>query len=460
MNDYWFENAYLDGGWKKNVRVSVTDGGVIDAIAADAADSGATRLNGFALPGFTNIHSHAFQRAMSGLSEVATSPEDSFWTWRKAMYQCAHAITPEHQLTIAKQLYLEMLKAGYTSVAEFHYLHNRPDGRHFDGHTDMSIAIIDAATETGMGLTFLPVLYMCAGFGNQPLKPEQSRFANSLDSYGQLLTKLVRSLDAADTARLGIALHSLRAVPPDAITEALALIDSLDDRAPIHIHIAEQQQEVEDCIRWSGKRPLEWLLDNHTIDQRWSMIHATHLSDTEVTRLANSGAVAGLCPTTEANLGDGFFPLVPYLQQGGKIAVGSDSNTSVSPVEELRWLEYGQRLLHQKRNLVATTHKPNTGRNLVDLSMEGGAQALGRKVGKLAPGYRADIIVLDESSPHLCGKSADYVLDSLVFSGNSPMVRDVITAGRWQVKDYRHRDEDAITADYLAAIKHLHMQME
>lgn len=457
MNTFWFENAYLPSGWEQSVRISVNDAGVIDDIEIGDSNSSTTPFEGFALPGFVNAHSHAFQRAMSGLSEVATSPEDTFWTWRNVMYQCARAVTPKHLEAIAKQLYLEMLKAGYTSVAEFHYLHHQPNGRPYDDLIELSNAITGAAQHTGIGLTHLPVLYMSAGFGNQPLKPEQTRFANDMESYNELLCQLATELAPSANARLGMALHSLRAVPPDAIGDAISLLNTIDETAPTHIHIAEQALEVEDCLRWSGKRPVEWLLENYNVDSRWCLVHATHLEVAEITGIAQSGAVVGLCPTTEANLGDGLFPITPFLAQGGHIAIGSDSNTSVSPVEELRWLEYGQRLVHQKRNVITAEHKPHTGKNLVDLSLAGGAKVLGRPVGQLAPNHVADIIVLDGNSPQLHAKPAEYILDALVFSGNNNLVKEVIAAGNWVVRNYQHCREEAITADYLATIKHLRM---
>lgn len=459
MNIYWFENAYLPTGWEAAVRVTVTESGLVSEVETDASSKGATAFSGLTMPGFPNIHSHAFQRAMTGLSEVITSPKDTFWTWRKVMYQYALAITPKDQEAIAGQLYMEMLKAGYTSVAEFHYLHNAQDGSYFDNPTTMSDAIINAAEHTGIGLTHLPVLYMSSNFGNIPLKQEQSRFANSIDSYQRLLTTLSERISKSDSARLGIALHSLRAVPPEAITDTLTFLDQIDNTAPIHIHIAEQLLEVEECLRWSGKRPVEWLLDNHDLSHRWCLIHATHLNEDELAGIAKSGAIAGICPTTEANLGDGFFPMIPFLEQGGKFAIGSDSNTSISPIEELRWLEYGQRLLHQRRNIVADTETPHTAQHLINQCLEGGASALGRKTGKISPGFYADFLVLDENTPNLYGKPKENRLDALVFSGNINLVRDVISSGKWVVKSYRHINENDITENYLSTIKRLQSKL-
>jgi formimidoylglutamate deiminase len=455
MKTYWFENAYLTTGWETAVKVGVTDTGLISTIETNASADGSTSFSGLAMPGFPNIHSHAFQRAMTGLSEVATSPKDTFWTWRKVMYEYAHAITPKDQQAIADQLYMEMLKAGYTSVAEFHYLHNQHDGQSFDNPAAMSDAIINAAEHTGIGLTHLPVLYMSSNFGNVPLKQQQSRFANSLDSFQRLLTHLSKRISQSDSARLGIAFHSLRAVPPGAMSETLTFLNQLDNTAPIHIHIAEQMLEVEESIRTLGKRPVEWLLENHNVDNRWCLVHATHLNDEEVAGIAQSGAVAGICPTTEANLGDGLFPMIPYLRHGGAFAIGSDSNTSVSPIEELRWLEYGQRLQHQRRNIIASEKTPHTAQHLVDQALTGGATALGRKTGKISAGYFADIIILDENAPNLFGKPIENRLDALIFSGNTNMVRDVLASGQWVVKNYRHIHETKISENYRSSIKRL-----
>ena len=455
MTSYWFKKAYLIDQWQSNVTITVSDSGDISTVASDTNPDNATVIDGFAMPGFPNIHSHAFQRVMAGLGEKASSLDDNFWSWRNIMYQFANMISPEDQQAIAAQLYMEMLKAGYTSVAEFHYLHNLTEGKPYANPIELSLATISASKQTGIGLTHLPVLYMTSNFGGKPLKKEQMRFHNSLESYQAMLQAITDGAADNKPDKLGIALHSLRAVPEAAITETLAHINRLDNTAPIHIHIAEQTLEVDESIRWSGKRPVEWLLSNHDIDDRWCLIHATHLNDQEVTAVARSGAAVGICPTTEANLGDGIFPLASYLQQGGKIAIGSDSNTSVSPIEELRWLEYGQRLKHHQRNIGATLQTPHTAENLVQKTLAGGAKALGRKVGKIDIGYSADLLVLDEQSPHLYQKRSENIFDSLVFCGNTAMIRDVMCKGQWCVKNYQHINEAAITENYRATIAHL-----
>lgn len=455
MKTYWFEQAYLPTGWTPHVQIAVTQSGQIADVAPGANPEAAIRINGLAMPGFPNCHSHAFQRAMSGLTEVMHSSRDTFWTWRNAMYDFANAIGPDEQRAIANQLYMEMVKAGYTSVAEFHYLHHHPNGLAYDNFDAMSQAIIQAAVFTGINLTLLPVLYMSSNFGNQPLKKEQARFANTLQSYERLLDMVKQHTSTNPSTQLGMAFHSLRAVPPEAISHMLAWHQQQDPTTPIHIHVAEQQQEVEESLRWYGKRPVEWLLETQPVDHQWCLIHATHLNDEEIAGIANSGAIVGLCPTTEANLGDGAFPMRHYLQHGGRFAIGSDSNTSVSPIEELRWLEYGQRLLQRQRNLIASEQMPHTGQFLIEQSLQGGAAALGQNTGKIAPGCRADILVLDSDSPALCNKPPEYLFDSLVFSGNRNPVRDVMAGGNWVVTNYRHIHEETISESYRSVLGRL-----
>jgi formimidoylglutamate deiminase len=344
-----------------------------------------------------------------------------------------------------------MLKAGYTQVCEFHYLHHQSDGTPYAQPEIMSLALIEAAREAGIALTLLPVLYMSGGFDGRALAPRQRRFGHTVDGYLQLLQTL-RSHEG-DDLRVGIALHSLRAVPERAMREVLA--NEAANSGPIHIHIAEQIGEVQDCLAVRGARPVEWLFDHADVDARWCLVHATHLTDAETTQLARSGAVAGLCPTTEANLGDGLFPLAAYQDAGGTLGIGSDSHISVSPVEELRWLEYGQRLGSRHRNIAARQAGDSVGETLWRAALRGGAQAAGLPIGELRDGARADLIVLDDSSPLLAGRDARALLDSFIFAGNAPLVRDVMVGGRWQVRDFVHRDQDRIAARYREVVSRL-----
>lgn len=438
------ERALLHSGWARNALLDIADDGRIASIVTDTERGEAEAVAGPLIPGMSNLHSHAFQRAFAGYSERKGPGEDSFWTWRQVMYDFVGRISPEQVEIIAHQLYIEMLKAGYTAVGEFHYLHHDVDGGAYGNFTELSDRVIAAAESAGIAITHLPVLYAHSGFGGQPPSAGQRRFINRGDEYAVLLQDLFSKHGHKPNVRIGCAPHSLRAVTPDALRDALSALDSLDALAPVHIHIAEQTKEVEDCLAWSGKRPVEWLLDNIEVDARWCLVHATHLSDSERTRLAATKAVAGLCLTTEANLGDGLFPAKAYFAEGGRFGVGSDSHVSVSPVEELRLLEYGQRLIHRSRAVLASAEQPSVGRTLWQGASSGGGQALGLDSGIIVPGFRADFVVLDERVPALFGKDEDYLLDAAIFAGNHNPVRDVMVGGRWVVRDGRHADEDAV----------------
>lgn len=453
------ESALLPGGWARDVLFEVAPDGALAAVVADAPADGparfAHRAAGPVIPGMPNVHSHAFQRAMAGLTEQrdAGGADDSFWSWRRVMYEFVARLTPPQVEAIAAQLYVEMLKAGYTAVGEFHYLHHDIDGGPYDDPAEMSERIVAAAGTAGIGLTHQPVLYACGGFGGKPPGEGQRRFVCDLDRYSRLVAALIERHRADPQIRVGMAPHSLRAVTPELLRAALSGMAQLDPDAPVHMHVAEQTKEVEDCLAWSGLRPVEWLLANEKVDRRWCLVHATHMSAAEATGLSRSGAVAGLCPTTEANLGDGFFPAAEFLAEGGSIAIGSDSHVSVSPIEELRWLEYGQRLLHRRRNLLAG--EESVGRALYGAALSGGARALGRRIARLEPGARADLVVLDPETPALVGKSGDRLLDALVFAGNANPVRDVMVGGRWVVQEGRHSAEHAVFARFRAVMAEL-----
>lgn len=394
---------------------------------------------GWQLPGIANLHSHAFQRAMAGLAERQTNPQDSFWTWRETMYRMAARFDPDTLHAVAAQLYAEMLEAGYTTVCEFHYLHHAQDGKPYAAPAAMSQALIAAARETGIRLTLLPVLYTTGGFDGRPLSERQQRFGHDVESYLRLLDGL--RAQQSDTLRIGACFHSLRAVPEAAMHHVLA---ALPGDARIHIHIAEQVGEVQDCVDLRGKRPVEWLLANFDVDARWTLVHATHLTGAETAGIARSGATVALCPTTEANLGDGLFPLRAYLDAGGAWGIGSDSHISVSPVEELRWLEYGQRLVAQRRNIAVREGSPSVGETLLRDAHASAPNATGFDV--------ADSIVLDADAPILAGARPVDVADRWIFSGNRPLVKEVSVAGRQVVREGRHVDGDAIASRYREAM--------
>lgn len=442
MKNFFADKLWSAQGWARDARFGVEAGQIV---AADTQRSeAAERIGQYALPGMPNLHSHAFQRAMAGLAEKQTNPSDSFWTWRETMYAFASRIGPEDLRAIATQLYVEMLKAGYTHVCEFHYLHHQPDGRPYADPAEMSLALIQAAHDAGIGMTLLPALYMTGGFDGRALSERQRRFGLDVEGYLSLLQQLSKVENA--TLRVGVALHSLRAVPERAMREVLAA--EITRTMPIHIHIAEQIGEVQDCLALRSTTPVEWLLDSMPVDARWCLVHATHMTAQETQRLARSGAVAGLCPTTEANLGDGLFPLKTYLGENGVLGIGSDSHISVSPVEELRWLEYGQRLATRHRNIAVSAANHSVGETLYAAALRGGAQAAGVDIGRAEAGACADLIVLDETSPQLAGRDEISLIDTFLFAGNTNLVRHVMANGEWVVRDFRHRDEERIAARY------------
>jgi len=388
INTLWSASALLPGGWAESVEIRLDELGNITGVTTATPYMQGERID-VLIPGIANVHSHAHQRAMAGLGEragpLAGESPDSFWTWRKVMYHYLERIGPQHLFHISAQLYLEMLKAGYTSVGEFQYLHHDIDGQPYDDRAEMSLQCMHAAASVGLGFTALPVLYRYGGFGEAEPLPGQKRFLNDGDDFVRLVESLQDASSNDANTSVGIAPHSLRAISQPLLTE---VIDSCGPGklAAIHIHIAEQTKEVDDCLAWSQQRPVEWLFNHFEVNQDWCLVHATHMSDTETAMMAKSGAVAGLCPTTEANLGDGIFNAVDYFKADGRWAIGSDSHISIDPVEELRWLEYGQRLSTRNRNLLVSAQNLNTGRNLLEGVLNGGAQACGRKIGRIETG--------------------------------------------------------------------------
>jgi formimidoylglutamate deiminase len=455
MDTFFTQHAWLADGWQRDVALRFERGGAgagqLARLDAGATAQQAARRGHWLLPGLPNLHSHAFQRAMAGLAERQTHPEDSFWTWREVMYGFAAKLGPEALRDVAAMLYVEMLEAGYTSVCEFHYLHHAPDGRPYADRAEMSLALVAAAEETGIGLTLLPTLYMTGGFDGRALSERQRRFGHDVDGYLRLVQQLRKREHAR--LRIGLCFHSLRAVPGEAMR---AVLDAAPDPSmPVHLHIAEQIGEVQDCLALRNARPVEWLLANLPVDARWTLVHATHLSEQEIAALAASRATVALCPTTEANLGDGLFPLRGWLDAGGRWGIGSDSHISVSPVEELRWLEYGQRLLARRRNIAVQRDRPTTGECLFAHALDGGMHGTGQAVGGLAAGdaaTRADFLVLDEHAPELAGATPQDLLDRWIFSGNRNLVREVYVGGERVVQDGHHRHRDAIEPRYRAAM--------
>ena len=452
----WFKTALLPGGWADNVHVSIDALGNISGVESDVV--GATSIDqGCLLPGMANLHSHAHQRAMAGLAERAgdsADGADSFWTWRTTMYQFLELMQPHQLHAIASQLYLEMLKAGYTHVAEFQYLHHQVDGKHYDNVAEMSLQTLNAAQQVGLGITNLPVYYEFGGFGGQPVVAQQRRFKNNTDSFLAIVGALESAAGSDRNVVTAIAAHSLRAITKESFLRLLTAIRS-EKLHPIHIHIAEQMKEVDECVSWCGARPVQYLYENFDVNANWCLIHATHMNGTETLQMAKSGAVAGLCPTTEGNLGDGFFNATAYLDAGGKFGIGSDSHVSISPVEELRWFEYGQRLVNGSRNQLSGGPGCSTGRNLFDTAVAGGAQACGFDGGSIEAGKRADFMVLDTENPRLCERDGDELLDSWIFSGNESLVRDVYVGGQLVIEAGRHNSEAQINQRFKSTMKEL-----
>lgn len=448
-------DAWLPQGWSRNVRFEIDPRGVITRVepGADPAGEAVERIDGPVLPGLCDLHSHGFQRAMAGLAERTNidSAGDSFWTWREAMYDLVGRLTPDQVESITAQAYLELLKGGYTAVCEFHYLHHDPDGAPYADPAEISERIVAAAAQVNMGLTLLPVLYMTSNFGGAPPHAGQRRFLGDAERILRLVDCLRQR--HGDSIRVGAAPHSLRAVPPPELDALVSGLASIDATAPIHMHIAEQSKEVDDCLAWSGSRPVQSLLANQAVAANWCLVHATHMTIEETRALAGSAAVAGLCPTTEANLGDGLFPLPEYASAHGRYGIGSDSNISTTCMEELRWLEYGQRLSRRQRNVMAGEERCSVGEALYRAALAGGAQASGRPIAGLAVGQRADLLVLDPTHPTLIERDPQHWLDALIFCGNSNPIRDVMVGGKWAIRNGQHALEQTVAARYRLALR-------
>lgn len=444
--------------WHQNKTLHIDKGIIVkitDSCLADAEVAGVDIAKGAVIPGMINCHSHAFQRGFAGFSEQGSESQDSFWTWRKIMYQFLDNISCEQAEVIAQQLYIEMLKAGYTRVAEFHYLHHQQSGANHQPLAAMAKAIFNAAKHSGIGLTMLPVMYRFSGFGALAPTEGQKRFINSIEQFNQLVSDCFELAQQQDNANVGIAPHSLRAVDKESLTAAVKHVRGLDNKAPIHIHISEQMQEVRDCVAHFGKRPVQWLLDNMHLDQHWCLIHATHIDEQEVAGIIASNAIAGICPTTEANLGDGIFPTTEFMDQGGQIAIGSDSHISVSAIEELRLLEYAQRLVKQQRAILANSTTQSVGQNLWQHTARAGALSTNSNTGELGLGKQADLVVLDDNKTRLFANNNQYILDSMIFASQTSPIRDVMVNGRWQIQQGQHANQSDIAGKFAEILQQL-----
>jgi formimidoylglutamate deiminase len=454
MHSLHAQDALLPSGWARDVLLEWDDAGVLTRVEA-GHDPAGLRAAGPVLPGMPNVHSHSFQRAMAGLAELRGHPTDDFWTWREEMYRLVRLLEPEDIEAISAHLYVEMLKHGYTTVAEFHYLHNDRDGKPYADRAELANCIVGGASAAGIALTLLPVLYAHGGFGHKTLAPAQRRFRSDPASLAQLLRELATWHLPSPLLRLGIAPHSARAVDALLLTEMVDLATRLDPTMPIHMHVSEQQGEVAECVATHGVTPLAWIADLVSLDARWTLIHATHLTALEMRTAARAGACLGLCPMTEANLGDGIFDFVPWFELRGAWGIGGDSHVSVSPFEELRALEYSQRLRLRVRNIASEEARPDVAANLWSAAAAGGAQAVGQPVGALAPGRRADLVVLDGDDVDFERLGAPARLGVAMFGGSANRVRDVYVAGRPVVAAGRHPDEDEARDAYRAALRRL-----
>lgn len=453
MKNILAPEALLASGWARDVHITVDDSGTILAVSRQKPPGDVEVAGGPVIPGMANAHSHAFQRAMAGLAERLGSSEESFWTWRETMYGFQKALDPAQVQAIAAQTYVEMLQHGYTAVAEFMYLHNMPDGRAYAPRELMGLAHLEAAREAGIAITLLPSLYAYGNFGEVPISTSQKRFRLGTDDALRMVTALREASSMEPDVRVGVSPHSLRAVSPPMLKDLLAGMATIDPEAPIHIHVAEQTKEVNDCVSWSDQRPAEWLLNNAPVDKRWCLVHCTHVTTTEVERIATSGAVVGMCPTTEGNLGDGIFPFMRYRNKKGLYAIGGDSHLSRDPAEELRWAEYGQRLTLRRRAVSASPDAPSVGTNLWTEAATGGGQALGRRMGSIAPGMRADLVVLDGDGVELAGRSGDRISDTLLVCAGTRLVKHVMVGGKWVIRDGKHAGSEAIASRYLSVAR-------
>ncbi|MCK1669748.1 formimidoylglutamate deiminase [Bradyrhizobium sp. 153] len=450
MTRLHFASALLPSGWANDVQVVVT-AGAIAAVTPGVAPVAGDERHAIALPGLASLHSHAFQRGMAGLAELRGDSTDTFWTWRETMYRFALAMTPDDVVAVATLLYIEMLEQGFTRVGEFHYLHHDRDGSPYADVGEMAARIAQAAEASSIALTLLPSFYAHGSFGGAPPHAGQRRFICSVNQFAALMAASRKAISGLPGANIGIAPHSLRAVTPDELKSIIPLADG----GPVHIHAAEQVKEVEDCLAWSGRRPVQWLLEHAPVDQSWCLIHATHTTNEEVIAFAKTGAVAGLCPITEASLGDGIFSAREFLDAGGTFGVGTDSNVLIGVADELRQLEYGQRLEHRQRNVLSSGAGRSTGRTLFDHALAGGAQALAQTTVGLAPGAHADIVTLDTAHPSLAGRARDAVIDGWIFAAGGGAVDCVWAGGDKVVEGGRHKLRQAARERFKASVRRL-----
>ena len=448
----WFETALLPTGWVSRTRIAVANGRIA-RVERDTPAADGDERHAIGIPGLPNVHSHAFQRAMAGLAERRSPGSDSFWTWRETMYRFVERLDPDAVEAVACQAYAEMLESGFTRVGEFHYLHHDPQGQPYANRAELAMRIAAAAAETGIGLTLLPSFYAHGGFGAKPLTAAgQRRFINSVDMFREIVEGCQHAIVPIEGANVGLAPHSLRAVAPD---ELAAIVAMADPAMPMHMHVAEQTKEVDDCVAWSGARPVAWLLDHAPVDARWCIIHGTHTTPDELRAIADRGATVGLCPITEGSLGDGVFGARRFLADRGAIGIGTDSNVLIDAAQEIRTIEYVQRLTHRERNVLTETPGDSSGRTLFDAVLAGGSRALGVRTFGIAEGAPADFIALRADHASLCARSGDALLDGWIFSARDTPIDRVWRGGRLVVVNGRHVNRAAIESRYRHALSRL-----
>lgn len=438
MNEFAFKGMLQKEGWIENVTVKTDDEGII--VSIDSENKSKTTHNGFAIPGFQNAHSHAFQYAMAGLAELhsVSEAQNDFWSWRKTMYQLALHITPEQMENIATMLYKEMLRNGYTHVAEFHYLHHNQDGKPYAQLSEMSERIMAGAKNAGIKITLVPIFYQKGGFGKEAEKDQCRFISNSIDDYSKLFEACQISATKYNDASVGYGIHSMRAVTSENI---IRLSNLKKESIPLHIHVSEQLKEIEECESFLGKRPVEWLSNNVELNEDYHLVHATHLIEKEIEQISSSGASVVLCPSTEGNLGDGLFPLGEFLRKKGKWSIGTDSHIGINPLEEIRILDYGQRLITHSRNTFGNQKKADNGQIAIESALLNGRKAMGINQDSFFEiGKPLDALVLSSTHPLIQSTSLKNRTNTIIYAGDSSMFNGTIVNGKWAIQNGEHKD--------------------
>jgi len=449
---YRFKALLTENGWVENAVVQLNREGMVQSVSSDEKVD-AEYVDGFALPGFQNAHSHAFQYAMAGLAELhtGTGVPDDFWSWRNAMYSLALQLSPDQMEAVATMLYAEMLRHGYTAVAEFHYVHHDPEGKPYGNLAELGERLVAAAQKTGIQLTLVPMFYQMGGFGMEPEAKQRRFISPTLDDYLNLLESSSKAVSKYSQANLGMGVHSLRAVKGEDI---VLLSEKFRNDRPFHIHVAEQKKEITDSLAFYGHRPVEWLLQNVNVTDNYHLVHATHLSDAEVAGIAKAGAHVVLCPSTEGNLGDGLFRFHDFKALGGKWSIGTDSHVGLNPLEELRVLDYGQRLITHKRNTFFEEGKGDSGFNAIQKAFQSGKKAMGKEGQTFfKEGNSFDAVIYDAKAPLLAASGVQNLCNTIVYSCDVSHQLGTMVKGEWVIKEGLHSQQDTIQKDFVKALK-------